>query len=360
MESASPRRVIMRMVRPRITGKPPIDWENNVLPEVKKIIAKYIPTMTKQLTIRQIYYLLVSSGVLYHEKHDYGTFDGKMTEWREGKTAIKKKGKIVGYKDRSVEIDWKVVEDRARETTIYDMGFLNSRHYVDWKIDKLKDMGFYKRMWVHQPKYVEVWVEKDAMFSVFSPICEKYRVPLFPCRGYSSVTLLLEAMERFPDDKDTLILHFGDFDPSGIYATTSMQEKLAYYNHRFFSDSKNLAIKRISLVPKQITHFNLIPNEDLKKAKIDPRFEITQYATRYPFAVANRATEEYKIWELDALEPLTLRKILRIAIKREIRKTIWVQTTHEERNEFSTLKSVWVNSDSEFESLRNSLQSQIP
>ena len=174
--------------RTRLTGKPPIDWENDVLPEVKNIIAKYVPDITVKLTIRQIYYLLVSSQKIYHEKYDYGTFDSKMTEWREGRTQTKKKGKIAGYRNRNVEIDWGVIEDRARQVKEYDLGYPGPRHYIDTEINNLKQLGYYRRMWTNQPRYVEVWVEKDAMFSVFAPICRKYKVSVQRLQlNYSSI-----------------------------------------------------------------------------------------------------------------------------------------------------------------------------
>lgn len=344
---------------PRMSGKPPIKWEKVVLPEVKKIINKYIPRITKQLTVRQIYYLLVSNKVLYHEKHDYTTFDSKMTEWREGRTPIKKRGKIIGYRERPVELDWQMIEDRARHVYNYDVGFVDIQHYINCKIKSLEEMDYNKRMWLNQPKHVEVWVEKDAMFSVFSPICKKYKVPLYTCRGYSSITHLLEALNRFPDNKTSVILHFGDFDPSGIYATESLREKLNYYNRKFFNNTRKVEVKRVALTAKQIIRLQLTPNEDLDKAKKDPRFQITRYATKYPFAAVDPSRRKYKIWELDAIEPATLQKILRAAIKKEIDKNIWMQTKRVEETERLRLRLIWKSSAREFKSLWQYLHSQV-
>ena len=54
--------------------------------------------------------------------------------------------------------------------------------------------GTYRRdLWINQPDYVEIWVEKDALAGVISPITTEYDVALYVCRGYSSTTFLYEA-----------------------------------------------------------------------------------------------------------------------------------------------------------------------
>ena len=45
----------------------------------------------------------------------------------------------------------------------------------------------------NQEKYVEVWVEKDALSGVLEPIVDEYHVPLMVNRGYSSVSAMHDA-----------------------------------------------------------------------------------------------------------------------------------------------------------------------
>ncbi len=50
--------------------------------------------------------------------------------------------------------------------------------------------------------HVEVWVEKDALSTLFERAVKQYRIVVFPSRGYSSYTKVMEALERFPQREE--------------------------------------------------------------------------------------------------------------------------------------------------------------
>src|SRR5262249_5592833 len=52
-----------------------------------------------------------------------------------------------------------------------------------------------KRLWTEADRYVEVWLEKDALAGVVYPITEMYDVPLMVARGYASHSFLHSAAE---------------------------------------------------------------------------------------------------------------------------------------------------------------------
>ncbi len=74
----------------------------------------------------------------------------------------------------------------------------------------------------------EIWLEKDALAGVVSPITELYDVPLMVARGYASLSFLHTAAEAIDSlDVPAYIYHLGDFDPSGVNAGEKHREIVA-------------------------------------------------------------------------------------------------------------------------------------
>lgn len=108
--------------------------------------------------------------------------------------------------------------------------------------------------WSNQPKFVEVWIEKKALQGVFERPCLMNRVALNPCKGYPSLTFLNDAKDRFLEaqgrSQETVILYFGDYDPSGEDIPRSIKKNLA----RMGCD---VQIKVMALKPELIQELNL-------------------------------------------------------------------------------------------------------
>ena len=75
-------------------------------------------------------------------------------------------------------------------------------------------------LWESQNFRPEVWIEKSALAGVIEPVCERWRVPHFPARGYASVSELYKAGKRFAayarDGLTPVVFYLGDHDPSGL------------------------------------------------------------------------------------------------------------------------------------------------
>ncbi|MDE1862952.1 MAG: hypothetical protein KGI33_08580 [Thaumarchaeota archaeon] len=246
------------------------------------------------LTVRQIFYRLVSSGFIQNTINSYKLFDRMITRGRE-------KG----------EIDARSIVDRARQVIGGDYGYGSVQDFVRSKISELEDTEQYtRRIWDDQPQYVEVWVEKDALATLFSTIADGYRVVTYPSRGYSSFTKVYEAInKRFSlyDDRPITILHFADHDPSGLNMTEDIQSRL----YRYGSHAR---VKRVALTYVQVRQFGLEP----MPTKIsDSRWR--EYSSQY----GNQC------WELDALPPDELQNIIRDSIKAHIDVSRWNRTFKE-------------------------------
>jgi hypothetical protein len=146
--------------------------------------------------------------------------------------------------------------------------------------------------WQSQERRPEVWVEKEALATVFAPICRRYGVTLQVCRGYPSVTCLVEAAAG--TDR---ILYFGDFDPSGQDIPRSIQEEMRE------TWGADVSLDLIALTAGQIEEHHLPPAPAKGTDSRTPGFVAAHGAGTV---------------ELDALPPEVLEQLIVEAIEREI------------------------------------------
>jgi len=276
----------------------------SVVAATNKVIGQY----DVRLTIRQIYYRLISPPfqLFANTISNYKGFDKILTRARE-------KG----------EVNWRRIEDRSRTTIGGDGGFESPEDFMDFVMRRVKGMwnSYSRPAWRDQPNYLEVWVEKDALATLVSNVADEFRVLTYPSRGYSSFTRVMEAIEdRFQDveeSREIFIIHLTDHDPSGLDMTRDIEERIREY----WPDNERLTIERVALTFDQVKRFNLASNPT-KKA--DPR--ATGYVAQYGD----------QCWELDALPPDELEKIISRAVKGYIEAEIWdanVELIQEEKED---------------------------
>lgn len=223
------------------------------------------------LTLRQLYYQLVSRDIIPNKQSEYVRLSN-----------ILKEGRLAGI------VDWDAIEDRVRRPKI--------PYYVRNQAAAIQDTIDQYRLdrMEGQDHKIEVWVEKDALSSILGRVTSKYHVRLMVNRGYSSVTAMYDAYRRL-NSGDT-ILYFGDHDPSGLDMIRDIRERLEVFG--LFVD-----VVPVALNMEQIKKFQPPPNP----AKItDPR--------------AGWYIKEYgkTSWELDALPPAELNRLVEDSILERI------------------------------------------
>lgn len=237
----------------------------------------------KPLTLRQVYYRMVGKGYIDNKKSEYVMLS-KLLKW----------ARIDGH------VSWSDIEDRVRAYH-GSGGWDNVDSYVNCEINSL--FRYYSRdLSQSQPKYIEIWIEKDALSSIFTRAAEKYNVPVTVCRGFSSVSFLndfKQRLERNSGGRPAVMLYFGDFDPSGVEMLESMkmtlQDELGITGVEF---------KRVGLLKEDIEKYKLPNNPDALK-KTDTRAE--KHVQRYGELAV----------ELDALSPDILKQKIEDAIEAE-------------------------------------------
>ncbi|KKL72202.1 hypothetical protein LCGC14_2087260 [marine sediment metagenome] len=238
-----------------------------IIQQANEIINEYIDDGLL-LTLRQLYYQFVSRGLIPNKQKEY-----------------KRIGSIVGDARLAGLIDWDVIEDRTRSL----------RGHSHWRdpghiIGAVKH-NFQLDHWAGQEYHVEVWIEKEALTGVIAEICGELDVAYFACKGYVSLSEMWGAAQRIEGyPVQTVIIHLGDHDPSGVDMTRDIKDRQDLF-HVF-----DVEVKRIALNMDQIKKYNPPPNP----AKVtDSR--CNGYVAMYG----------HESWELDALEPRVLRNLIR-------------------------------------------------
>jgi len=219
------------------------------------------------LTVRQIYYQFVARGWILNDPVCYGYVGAALN-----------KGRMAGL------IDWWAIEDRTR--------FLRGNTHWDNPTEILHSVpkAYQRNSRETQDYLVEVWIEKDALVGVIDSVCRELDVDFFACKGYNSLSKMWRAARRLQCAENAVILHLGDHDPSGIDMTRDIEDRLVIFG------CENLEVRRIALTMAQIEEFKPPPNP-AKLSDSRARDYITEYGMQS--------------WELDALAPDVLEKLIR-------------------------------------------------
>jgi len=262
------------------------------------VIAEYI-AQGFVLTLRQLYYQLVSRDIIPNKQTEY-----------------KRLGSIVNDARLAGLIDWNSIEDRTRN--------LCSLAHWDTPQSIVSSAAKQYRvdMWEGQEWRPEVWIEKDALLGVIEGVCEELDMPFFSCRGYTSQSEMWGASVRLlryaKAGQIPIIYHLGDHDPSGKDMTRDIRDRMEMF-------MGGIKLDRLALNMDQIEHYHPPPNP----AKTTD--------SRYAGYIAEFGEES---WELDALEPSVIAALIRVAVGRLIDVPTWKKRTAKTDRERSQLEKM--------------------
>ena len=231
------------------------------------------------LTLRQLFYVHVSRGQLPNKQSEY-----------------KRLGDIINDARMAGQVDWEAIVDRTRHVR------KNSHWNGPSEIVKSCAEQFQIDKWAGQPKYCEVYVEKDALIGVVEPICSALDVPCLSCRGYASQSEVWSSAQRLighlKQGQKVTVFHLSDHDPSGLDMSRDLQDRFDKFSDWCGGD--RIKVERIALTMAQVKHYNPPPNP---AKETDSRF------------AGYRSQFGDKSWELDALDPKTLTALIAKHVK---------------------------------------------
>jgi len=234
---------------------------------MEEAILNVLAELQLKMTVRQIYYRLVSKKVIPNITQAYSRFNGI----------------LVNLRRRRPEVDARIT-DRTRPLFKGEVS-----------------------LWNGQKNYVEVWLEKDALSSIVKQVTSVYGCALQITRGYPSLSVLRDLSERVPKGSRLVLLYLGDFDPSGedIFRHISEEVKKKF---------SNVVLDKVALKKEDIKEYKLPP---IPAKRTDPRYK--KFVERH----GNRAVE------LDALPPQILLKKIGDAILRFTNPKVQAQVHYE-------------------------------
>ena len=237
------------------------------------------------MTFRQIYYRLVAKLIIENTLPQYKYLNKVITDARyEG------------------IIPFDAIVDDKRVPSVSRYYYEEVEGHIDYTFDRIgnaiNEFSYYK--WLGQDYYVEVWVEKQALFRLFKKVTDKRGVTLVACGGYPSVSLLNTSAQRISNEaynrgtNNIVILYFGDFDPTGQHIPQNIQEK--------FIEEFMLEFEwyDVALTKEQIELHEL------------PPMPVKKTDTRHASFVAKHGKKSAV--ELDALDPVVLQDTVDDAI----------------------------------------------
>ena len=292
-----------------------------IIEKANRVIADY-QRQGYKLTLRQLYYQFVAKDLLPDSwiDREYNLKQGLPADTKNTMKNYKHLGDIINDGRLAGLIDWNAIEDRTR----------NLQSHSSWasphSIVRACADQYTVDLWAEQSTHVEVWIEKEALVGVIEGVCTELQVPYFACRGYTSQSEMWEAAQRLKRHEksrhDTVIIHLGDHDPSGLDMTRDIQDRL-----QLFGSTVN--VDRIALTWDQIEQYNPPPNP---AKTTDARYVSYQ--------------EQYgdDSWELDALEPRILSDLIRTAVQSRIDDELWHEALERQqvgRDQLSRVSSHW-------------------
>ena len=255
------------MAKIKYISKSMHDSTRNLLDDMISIIENY-EQKGYRLTVRQVYYQLVSRNIIPNEDLSY-----------RRTSKVLETARMMGL------VDWDTIVDSARVRQMRSE-FPTIGSFVDAAINSYRCFR-----WDDQDCYLEVLVEKEALAGILEQVTSKYHVSLLANKGYPSASAMHDVAQRminYEPHRDCLILYMGDHDPSGIDMPRDIRARL----EKFGSSAR---VNHIALSMDQINEYDLPPNP---AKKTDPR------SRKY------YETHGKHSWELDALDPDTLVRIL--------------------------------------------------
>jgi hypothetical protein len=185
----------------------------------------------RPMTVRQVFYRLVSSGVIAKSEAEYKT------------TVVR----LLGEMRRAKEVPFGWISDNTR-------WMRRPRCHDSLEAALRNTAETYRRsLWNNQGVYVEIWLEKDALAGVLFEVTEQFDVPLMVTRGYPSLSYLHSAAEALANvGKPAHLFYFGDHDPSGCDITRAVEDGI-----REFAPGADLTFSRVAVTLDQIADLGL-------------------------------------------------------------------------------------------------------
>ncbi|MFI9788479.1 hypothetical protein ACIHEI_33945 [Kitasatospora sp. NPDC051984] len=256
-----------------------------VVEQARRIVLGY----DSDVTLRQVHYRLVAAGAIPNTPSAYRHLSAHLAAARRANR----------FPD---------LVDTVREVHVPpawpDAGVLLAQTPALFRLDRT----------LGQQTALYIGAEKDSLRQMFTGWLADLGVPVVVVRGYSSQSYVQVVRERAArDQRPAVLLYFGDFDCSGEGIEADFVARTACWSH----------VERVLLTDEQRLAYALPPTEGKKG---DPRWPA--FAARHGFDPDHPVQ-----WEVEALDPAELRRLLEGAIDPYIDRDALAAVLAEERRQ---------------------------
>jgi len=223
----------MKTTRPR--GNAPYSPREDALQIITAIKATLnLYQQQLPLSMRQIYYRLVSDGLLDKTESDYS-----------------KLCNISNRARRAELLNW---------SDIRDDGFIERVPAITADINDFKQtcINYAETLTVDrqqgQDRRLVLWCETAGMVPQLVSIAEPYGIPVYSSGGFDGVSQKQRLGVSFANQGPITVLHIGDLDPSGEHMYSSLQEDITAFCNDAGGD---ITFARIAVTREQVTEYAL-------------------------------------------------------------------------------------------------------
>jgi hypothetical protein len=268
---------------------------------IKNVIKQVLKKDNPQ-TVRQVFYQLVTRGVIDKTEKDYHNVVIRLL------TSMRESG--------AVPFQW--IIDSGRTTH-------NTQTY-DNISDAVKETAdFYRRSALRESNvYIEIWVEKDALSGIVWDAASDYDVPVVVSKGMPSLSQMYSSFQNIhratSAGKECFIYQFGDHDPTGTLIPKVIEDRMDWFCRH--ADCAMPTVERYALTKEQIKEHDL--------------------PTRPTKTIGNSHAADFRgrSVELDALSSVELRRLVHECIGQHISQN-QVDTLREAEESERDLLRMW-------------------
>lgn len=268
------------------------EFKYEMLIRRSKELALEYDTINIKLTIRQMYYRLVSALDIEHNRSQYVYFDNVLTKYRQ---------QNLEFAD--------LFKDEAREIinkSEVSYPYWQYSELINNRIDKVKTdypQLIYNENLL-QDKINVILLEKNALKDIFELSVTPNTI-LIVAKGINSFTQMNDLRKLIENDERELKLYiFTDFDDTGYLIQDNFIKQMEIYLGITFD-----SIERIALTQELIKKHNIAINFQTKKVK---QAKSTHRDYGLPYFV-----------ELDAIEPRMLMKLVKDTCEQNFDNDLW-------------------------------------
>lgn len=209
----------------------------DVVSRVQGILATYSAQLP--LTNRQIFYILVGSEQGYPKTEQ----------------AYARLCEYLNRARRAGMINFSDIRDDGTQQTGFP-GWNSPAGF--WGYTRRLARGYEHNLTDGQAYHTELWVEAGGMVPQAAAVAGDYGIIVYSAGGFNGLTDKYETAERLArQDKPCLVLHCGDYDPSGLSILDSLAQDVEALAAGL--GKNDVEFRRVIVTPRQIEEYGLPP-----------------------------------------------------------------------------------------------------